>query len=32
MYINVKMIPAKTTPGMGRGRSKGDQWMRLLQI
>jgi hypothetical protein len=26
MYINVKMIPVETIPGMGEGRDKGELW------
>jgi hypothetical protein len=26
MYINAKMIPAKTVPGIGGGGDKRDQW------
>jgi hypothetical protein len=26
MYVNSKMIPVETIPGMGERRDKGEQW------
>jgi hypothetical protein len=26
MYVNAKIIPAETTPGMEEGRNKGERW------
>jgi hypothetical protein len=25
-HVNVKMLPVETTPGIGGGRDKGEQW------
>jgi hypothetical protein len=32
MYVNGKMIPAESTPRMGRGADKGEWWSRLIQV
>jgi hypothetical protein len=32
MYVNAKMIPVETVPGIREGGDEKEQWSRLIQL
>jgi hypothetical protein len=32
MYVNAKMVPVETVPGMGADEDKGEQWRGRIQV
>jgi hypothetical protein len=32
MYVNGKIIPVETFPGMGNGRNTGKWWRKSIQV